>query len=239
MNHKVCYASVAGPANRELGVNKQDATMIRKMPSGVLLVVCDGLGSRPKSELGARQACCAAKDSAAYLGTAINAHNLCESVHSNWLQLIAPETADDAATTCLLAHVSTEGNVILAQLGDGLILCRSNGRFTNITPERRLFSDQTFALSTKFNFSDWVVHESTLVEPGDGVVMMTDGISEDIDHNRLDAFFEEIRFQTFKMKTIQMRRWLTQQLNEWPTPGHSDDKSLAALFKGYDNDCSN
>lgn len=238
MNSEVCYASVAGPANRERGLKKQDAAMVRRTASGVLIVVCDGLGSRSKSDFGALQACRAVREAAAGMNPVSDGYTFCQSVHSKWLEMIAPVATEDAATTCLLAHVNSAGKAFLAQLGDGLILCRSNGKFVNVTPERHGFSDQTFALSEDYNFKEWVIHECELVIPDDGIVLMSDGISEDLDHERLEEFFEEIRMQTFKRKSSPMRRWLTQQLHEWPTPGHSDDKSIAAFFRGWGNDRS-
>lgn len=226
---RTCCASVAGPGNRARGVAKQDAAMVRRLASGLLLVVCDGLGSRSESANGARQACCAVK--AAFTASPPPRDNaLCESVHSNWVRRVTAESAEAAATTCLFSYVEAGGNATVAQLGDGVILCRSQGRFTNLTPERSGFSNQTLALSGVFTAGEWLVHRCALTEPGDGIIMMTDGISEDIDHGRLEEFFEEIRNQTFSRRSPAMGRWLTQQLHEWPTPGHSDDKSIAAVF---------
>lgn len=210
--------------------------MVRRISSGVLIAVCDGLGSRPKSDLGAQQACRAVRDVFDGIRPAPDGYTLCASVQTAWLQRVRLETAEATATTCLFAHVSAAGKATIAQLGDGLVLCRSRGLFINVTPERRGFSNQTLALSDDFDPTEWVIHNYDLAAPGDGIVMMTDGLSEDIDHERLEDFFEEIRIQTFNKKTKTMRRWLTQQLHDWPTPGHSDDKSIAAFFWGCDND---
>lgn len=226
---RTCCASVAGPGNRARGMAKQDAAMVRRLASGVLLVVCDGLGSRFQSANGARQACCAVR--AVFAASAPPCDNvLCESVHRHWVERVTAESAEAAATTCLFSYVEAGGNATVGQLGDGMILCRSRGRFTNLTPERSGFSNQTLALSGDFTAGEWLVHRCVLAEPGDGIVIMTDGISEDIDHGRLEEFFEDVRNETFSRRSRAMGRWLTHQLHEWPTLGHSDDKSIAAVF---------
>ena len=217
-------------------MSKQDAAMVRRISSGILIAVCDGLGSRPKSDFGAQQACRAVRDVFDGTSPIPVGYTLCESIQTAWLHRVRFETAEATATTCLFAHVNAAGNATVVQLGDGLILCRSRGKFINVTPERRGFSNQTLALSDDFDPREWVIHNCELVAPGDGIVMMTDGISEDIDHERLEAFFEEIRIQALNKNNKAMRRWLTQQLHDWPTPGHSDDKSIAAFFRGCDND---
>lgn len=224
-------ASVAGPANKEQGISKQDSAMLRFTPLGPLLVVCDGLGSRPKSGIGAQKACLAVLDTLICVEQEFNYYSLCETIFKKWINRIHPENADLSSTTCLLALVGKEGKSLIVQLGDGLVICRSRGKFINLTPERSGFSNQTFALSETFDFNEWLICECDLAMPGDGIILMTDGLSEDIDSDRYEELFDEIRFQTFKRKSRPMRRWMTQQLHEWPTPGHYDDKSIAAIFR--------
>lgn len=229
---RVCIfgASVIGPGNRERGEPKQDAVMLRGLADGWLGVVCDGLGSHPRSAWGARQACRAARNAIAAKAD-FDPEAVCASLHANWLCSLAPVNPQEAGTTCLFAYVDTAGRALCAQIGDGLVVCRSKGVIRRITPVRSGFSDHTEAMGETFRPEEWIVHENYLLQPGDGILMMTDGVSDDIRPDAVEGFFEEVRLQGCNRGRRMMRRWLTQQLHEWPTAHHSDDKTIAGIFR--------
>ena len=54
--------SVIGPGHIINGQPNQDSTLVKRVPSGWLAVVCDGMGSKPHSDVGSRLACLAAFD---------------------------------------------------------------------------------------------------------------------------------------------------------------------------------
>jgi len=230
-NYNVFCSSVIGPANRERGYEKQDAVMLRRVRSGWLAVVCDGLGSRKKSAWGARQACRAVKSAIENITLWFDEQEFCELVQQFWLNYIKPEKATDASTTCIVAYIDDFGCFNIAQLGDGLVLCKSDGELHVVTPERQSFSDQTCAMSNELSVENWSFYEGEIKRAGDGIVLMTDGVSEDIDSQRFVDFFTTLYEDTYKLKRRTMSRNITQQLHDWPTQGHSDDKSLAGIFR--------
>jgi hypothetical protein len=57
---------------------------------------------------------------------------------------------------------------------------------------------------------------------------MTDGISEDL--VLADQFVPYLIMTMGKMSRRRGKKWLRKQLENWPTPGHTDDKTLALIF---------
>lgn len=205
--------------------------MLRALTDGWLGVVCDGLGSHSRSAWGARQACRAVRSAIAETDFGTHPEAICTSVHAGWLRSLAPVSAQEAGTTCLFAYLDRAGRGLCAQLGDGLMVCRSRGEFRRLSPLRSGFSDHTEALSETFRSEEWRVHETHLLEPGDGILMMTDGVSDDIHPGSIEAFFDEVRLEGCSKNRRMMRRWLTRELHEWPTAHHSDDKTIAGIFR--------
>ncbi|GFM49991.1 hypothetical protein PSCICE_12580 [Pseudomonas cichorii] len=132
-------------------------------------------------------------------------------------------------TTCLWAWVDASGQGAAGQVGDGLLLVRNQGVFQVITDQRQGFGNQTNTLAQ----SGTQGYYSTVLElsqPGDGVLLMTDGISDDLIPEQLEPFFDAIYQRQLRCSKRRMRRWLTGELLDWSTPRHGDDKSIAGIF---------
>lgn len=222
--------SVRGPAHQQDNVPNQDAAFSRGMRKGHIAAVCDGLGSRAFSDKGAQNA-------VAILHAVLKMHQSCKLsplTLSQKLQQLWIESYKGMhspfETTCLWAWCDAQGQLKAAQAGDGLLLIRCNGQFRVLTAERDSFSNQTITLA-QAKEHDWVVIQSNFTQEGDGVILITDGISDDLLAEQLEGFFDAI-FQ--KIKRYNKRRcksWLQKELNGWQTPKHADDKSIAAIFR--------
>jgi hypothetical protein len=116
-------------------------------------------------------------------------------------------------------------------LGDGLLVYRAGGRFGVLGPERTGFSNQTEALGISSSWADWQVARLRLSAPGDGVVLMTDGISDDLVQSRREAFLEMLRSECGRRSRRRSRTWLRRHLEAWPTEAHGDDKTIAMIFR--------
>jgi serine/threonine protein phosphatase PrpC len=231
MRFVACGASVIGPRHLDLREPNQDALALAGWRSGWIAAVADGLGSRSRSDLGARRAC---QVSRRILRAAPRRFDLTATlplIHQKWLEAIEPTTPRDAATTLLLVRVSAEGEIHAAQLGDGLLLVKRGGEFCRITPERTAYGNQTWALESAHMHEKWSTAEGLLTEPGDGVVLMTDGVADDLEPGQLADFFDALYQDLITRNRRRGRRWLQSELDDWATPLHSDDKTLVAIFR--------
>ena len=229
---KAFGVSVIGPVHLLSHASNQDAFSVHGRKGGWTVAVCDGVGSCVHSDIGANAASKAVQavlreNNMLHSGDVTNAH-----IHARWLQHIKPYAVHEVATTCLYSQVLPSGETIVGQLGDGLILYRENGVFHQLTLNRKGYGNQTAALWKQHTPEQWLNTRFTLQKPGDGVILMTDGISDDLIADALPAFFEVIYKTALHCSRRRAKRWLQKELSDWATPKHGDDKTLAAIFRG-------
>lgn len=229
-------ACVTGPAHAQAGEAGQDALALRGWRGGWIAAVADGLGSRQHSGIGARLAVQAAQRVArqwprdAWLD--LPARECVTQMYRQWLAAVPWADRGCAATTLIWLVCDAQGRARLWQLGDGLVLCRLGGRVQVLTPERPGFGNQTRALGIHRAWSDWHTASFALQAPGDLVMLMTDGVSDDLQAAGLEGFAATVHQQLTPRSRRQGRRWLTHELQHWATPLHADDKTMAVVFKG-------
>lgn len=228
MRFAVGGASVPGPAHILDDIPNQDALCVSGCSGGWCIAVADGLGSRPLSHLGSNKAVQQfrrlARSQADILPEQVGL-----KLQEEWLAHFGANYSL-YETTCLWAKVDAQGRGLAGQVGDGLLLVRSRGEFRVITEQRQGFGNQTETLAQ----TDPAAISSLqfdLVFPGDGVLLMTDGISDDLIFEQLEPFFEAIYRRQIRSSKRQMRQWLTRELNGWSTPLHGDDKTLVGIFR--------
>lgn len=221
-------ASVIGPAHLQDNLLNQDAFNVYGVNGGFFAAVADGLGSRALSHIGSRNAIRLAR-------RAIKQHQsaspqmVMSHLKTQWL--VANEANfREFDTTCLWTHVSDTGMLKLAQVGDGLVIVKSAGIFRVLTPKRDGFANQTYTLGLAES-EQWMCCQIQLSQPGDGVLLMTDGISDDLVPEQLEQFFDAIFRRAMRLSKRAMRRWLERELAQWSTPLHGDDKSLVGIFR--------
>ena len=223
--------SVKGPAHEAVGQPNQDAVGLWRHKGGWIATVADGLGSRPLSHIGSRAACQIARKMVTSAASLENPKSLISGIYRAWLSAL-PIPPAEAATTFLLAIAEVDGRATLAQIGDGLLMYRENGKFGILTEEREGFSNQTNAMGLSKAWTDWKSKQIKLEKPGDGIVLMTDGISDDLNWNALEGFFNKL-FREFRGRgPMKSKQWIKAELDNWPTPNHSDDKTIAMIWIG-------
>jgi hypothetical protein len=226
-----CATTVAGPRHIATGEPNQDACLIAGWRGGWIVAVADGLGSRPLSAIGSREACRAARRNLRNGLSSENVGSLLAGVHQDWIQAVSPRTADEVATTLIIGRIDRLGRGFIAQIGDGFALVRESGKFRCLTPPRAGFGNQTDALTADHRPDRWNSNTVKLTEPGDGIVLMTDGVGDDIEPDRLPDFLDALYGNVSRRSRRRGRRWLATELTDWATPMHSDDKSIAAVFR--------
>lgn len=222
--------SVRGPLHILEGKPNQDATLVKAVPTGWLAVVCDGMGSRPSSGKGAAVACKAVFDTVKASSFAIDGKDLIKSIYQLWLSYLGDTKPIDAVTTCLFCWVSHSGDARFFQLGDGMIIT-SELQTTNGTSVG--FGNETTGLGKSTKFSDWKVSSHNLAQI-EFVALLTDGISEDIQPDMEIDFVSHISNSITGKSKRQTKTWLKDELRNWATPNHTDDKSIALLVLEHD-----
>lgn len=222
-------ATVIGPAHIQDQLPNQDALLVSGVSGGYCISVADGLGSRSLSHLGSAAAVNLARQNVrtAYKD---NALEVSLTMHRAWLSFFNNDYKKHE-TTCLWAYVDSKGQGKTGQVGDGLILLRSNGIFKIISRQREGFGNQTITLSQAKDAINWDTDHFSLNKLGDGIVLMTDGISDDLIPEELEAFFDALYQRFCFSNKRKMKKWLTKELHAWSTPKHGDDKSIAMIFR--------
>lgn len=223
MKWLVAGASVIGQAHSWNNLPNQDACLYKKQNQHWIVSVSDGLGSKPYSQIGARQICQASQH---FWKNRLSIKQL----HQYWCESLEKIPPNQAACTLLTAYVSQNQAHIL-QLGDGVILVKSGGQVFCVTKQRDDYLNQTFCLNETLNLANWQTHTVPILQSGDGVILMTDGIADDIEPKHYANFFEAI-YETFKTRSHRrQKKWLKKELSDWGTPNSFDDKTLVAIFR--------
>jgi len=224
--------SVIGPGHITAGKPNQDAWAAYHHVWGDGIAVSDGLGSKSFSDFGSRAACLAvARAVHACRGKVELDHALLsEGIKSEWLSLIAPLDPRDCAATCLFAFCMDDKVVRMGRLGDGLgAIVKTDGSIELLSDDKSDgFSNITAALSPNVKENDW----HWLSRPEDecqSIVLCTDGVSDDL--SDVNGFVRQFSDAHRVFSSVSAARRAREALEKWPTPKHSDDKTIACLFR--------
>lgn len=225
-------ASVIGPGHVAAGVPNQDAWAAFHHEWGDGIVVSDGLGSKPFSDFGSRAACLAV---ARAIHSCIRIPELDRAVLTDrikrkWLSLIAPLSPRDCAATCLFAFRMSNGLILMGMLGDGLAaVVKVDGSVTSLSDDKAEgFSNITAALSPDIGSKEW--HWLSIREDEcRSILLCSDGVADDL--TDLNGFVAEFCAAHRGISSVSASRRAREMLTNWPTPRHSDDKTIAGLFQ--------
>jgi len=225
-------ASAVGPGHIATGTPNQDAWVSFHHAWGDGIAISDGLGSKPLSNFGSQAACLAVEQAfvACRNQTKIDHGFLSERIKTNWLSRIAPLEPHDCAATCLFALRLGDGTIRMGMLGDGLAaVLKVNGSVVSLTEDKSQgFSNITSALSPNNLSKDWL-HLSLQEEECDAILLCTDGVADDLEN--VDEFVKGYIESHRALSTLSANRHTRTMLENWPTPKHSDDKTIACLCK--------
>ncbi|MGB3976014.1 MAG: PP2C family serine/threonine-protein phosphatase [bacterium] len=224
-------ASVIGPGHIADKMPNQDSWAFFHRLWGDGIVVSDGLGSKPLSDLGSRAACLAVLYAAQRFSQNLDPDHtvLADLIKRKWMSFLEPLDPNDCAATCLFALRTNKGNIIVGVLGDGLAaIIKADGTVVLLTDDKSEgFSNITIPLSKNVTVKDWqwlTLPENDCLS----IVLCTDGVADDL-HNPND-FVKEFYDSYRKLSSTSASRRIRQMLENWPTPKHSDDKTIACLF---------
>lgn len=226
--------SVTGPLHVKKTIPNQDSWMARKYKWGDVIVVSDGLGSKAHSDYGSKIACLAVFEAAKSYQENPDANiiDILRLIHANWLVKIAPFTPSQCSATCLFA-MHHQGIVTLGRLGDGMIVAFGEVEGSDLIlsdNKQDSFSNYTDSLQEEFRPNQWEIMTIKSAECN-AIVLCTDGISDDLLPEKQIMFAQEVYTTYSDLKSEERIQDLKRWLNDWPVPGHTDDKTIACLFK--------
>ncbi|PIY00885.1 MAG: protein phosphatase 2C domain-containing protein [Hydrogenophilales bacterium CG_4_10_14_3_um_filter_58_23] len=225
-------ASVRGPGHVATGKPNQDAWASFHYAWGDGIVISDGLGSKPFSDVGSAAVCRAVVFSANACRdiTEIDHNSLSNCIKTNWLSFITPLEPRDCAATCLFALRLGDGAIHLGMLGDGLAAAvKANGTIVQLSEDKSQgFSNITAALSPNTSPKDWR-YLLLAEEECAAVLLCTDGVADDLDN--IEGFVKGFIEAHRSLAAVSANRHVREMLENWPTPKHSDDKTIVCLCR--------
>jgi len=227
-------ASVRGRSHIQQSRPNEDAWMGMSGAFGTAIVISDGMGSKPNARIGAQMACRAVRDALKPWAKSENAPvaTLLRLVHLFWGLRVLPQKEEDSAATCIFVAVLPSGEVTIAQLGDGIAAIRNaDGSLEILQGERQGFTNQTTGLGIAKTTKDWTVITKPALSPNAAILLATDGIADDLVTDRIGDFIHTLVTEFGSMAPTDRRHALHQDLRNWATPNHLDDKTLAVIWR--------
>lgn len=228
-------ASVIGPGHITTGKPNQDSWSAFRRSFCEGIVVSDGLGSKDYSHFGSSAACFAVERAA--FGMWVDESegpdgDFLDNVRDYWLEYIEPLEPRSAAATCLFALIYNS-KVWLGMLGDGCAAAvKNDGSVVYLSDDKTgSFSNMTESLSASVSPDKWrlICLEEDECQ---ALVLCTDGVSDDIvGGENLRGFIKGFAESKLDMATIAASRETKDMLENWPTPKHTDDKTIACLLR--------
>ena len=232
-------ASEIGPAHMASGKPNQDSWACFHHFGCDVLVVGDGVGSRDYSQLGSAAVCRAVDQvvsNRVFLGSPISLSDMdiraafLNDIRDAWIDAIQPLSGSEATTTCLFALRDGSGTIWVSVLGDGCAAAIMGDGTVRLLQENKedSFSNMTQSLMESTESSDWKMMD--VDEEGcRAVLLFTDGIADDLVD--IEGFAGGLVDSLCCLPAVLAASEAMSMLIDWPTPKHSDDKTLACLYK--------
>jgi len=224
---KLIKTSVIGPGHLSDNLPNQDAIGHFISNEYWAIVVCDGMGSRIHADIGSIIAIQSIKAVLKKSDFDAPSKTVIAEFYQHWLNTLKQRAIkpNDAVTTVLIAWGDHQGHFRFFQLGDGVI-CTTKTNYTKTLIDE--FSNLTTGLGLSKQYGDWTVGHGALSAQDNAILLMTDGISEDITEHC--DFTEALATYSSNRSPRRVKKHLKDMFVSWPTPFHTDDKSLAMVI---------
>ncbi len=223
-------ASIKGQTHVERKLPNQDSFIIKKKGSGYALSVCDGVGSHKFSKSGSKAACKAVlKTYGLYRKKEIQKEEIGNTIEKYYKKYVKSKFKKQAGTTCLFAFIYLNGEVVIGQAGDGLILLRVDDKFVAFKNKNDEFLNDVSCLDCNKNGTSWKIRNLKVDWSNNKriqIVLSTDGISEDIKPDKRETFMDYI------IEKSKEKHGIFKELEKWNVPGSNDDKTVVVFSWG-------
>ncbi len=226
--------SIIGPGHKNSNVPNQDFFIEKHTKIFDCVVVADGMGSRKNSQVAAKTICKSvikATESLIKQNNKFSIKKLITEIKKIFYNSLSYKKFKEDKTTCLIAlHIYNK--IFLCMLGDGLIaVVLNNNKIKKIVEDKsKSFSNITKTISKTMTLADWEIL-SVSDKKCKSILLCTDGISDDIVD--IDNFVIDFsnNFANNNISKKNKIKEISNLLINWPVPKHSDDKTIAYVYK--------
>jgi serine/threonine protein phosphatase PrpC len=221
-----------------IGIEKQinqDSFGTVETKNYLISVVADGLGSSKYSDLGSKMAILAVQKAIYEWRKLENKKReiLIQLIHFYWNLYISDRGYKrmECLTTCLFVYIDKkEKDILIGQLGDGLIYMKSDNNFFESSRDSEF--NYTKALGNSKNIKDWQIYNEKLELRNLKYFLATDGVSDDIMEDKREEFLDVMikKLQNIKFFSKKRNKVIEDILKNWHTKYHSDDKTITILW---------
>jgi len=218
--------SQIGPLHIKNNIPNQDSFIVKEYNWGIVGVVCDGLGSKKYSHIGSNALVKSIVQVSEVFDFSKDITLFEPLVFDEWKENINPYKEEETSTTLLFVIIKNS-KIYIGRVGDGAIAIFGKDSLL-IEEDKDSFTNYTTPFG-RDTLIEWEIYDEVEV---DSIVICSDGISEDIEHDKKLDFFStyllNYKNMNSKIRTKEIEKWL----ENWSVRGHTDDKTIVALIKG-------
>ena len=235
MKHEVIgYSSVRGTFHEKESLPNQDSYLVKRFKFGTLLVVSDGIGTHPHSDVGSPLVC-RSVSRAVQLWHEYHCDDirlLIPLLHSLWGMDVFPLPKNECGATCLFAFLSDNNLLYLGQLGDGNIYYSVGDEFALLKTKEDDFTNFTTGINCIRKFEDWSLTTVDVEDKTVKVCLMTDGVAETLVASRRNKFVRLLWKRLSEKNNIcERNNMINRLLEDWNPVNAGDDRTLVSYEK--------
>ena len=227
MEQIISYIQATVPGDKPDNLPNQDYIQVFENDTIFIGSVSDGLGSSLRSNDGARMACECVVDILKNENSEVDLNTLSDKITKQWQHLVEQNNGliRDYRTTNSFVSVFKKEKIILAgQLGDVMISLRIDGLFRHFETTQKEFSNETDCLGSGKN-ERYKIAKYEFGHSFDFLIA-TDGISDEIDPLKLEAFQNYLKGKFQNVSTDKRNIELQSEIENIMDDKNNDDKSL-------------
>ncbi len=206
----------------------QDAVKTKCYGFGCVMALADGVGSHKFSRFGSRAIVQSVHRSFIdYVKGAFEDTYLAKNIRNHFKIRVPGKYQSQSATTCIFsAYLYGEG-LFLGQIGDGLCIYSIDGNNYILTEKEDSFSNIVCPFNVLSDDNKWIISfiPEEKIKRELNVLLLTDGLSEDVLKGKEFIFMKGIKDEMFKKSAKNTSNILKYMIKTWPVPMSSDDKS--------------
>lgn len=201
----------------------QDYFYLNNDTNSIIVCVADGLGSSKLSHRGAERAVVIMSD---VLQNIENFDDLASTFKDKWKDIIHNDYS--LYDTTIKFFQLRKDCIYYGGIGDGLTIFKHDSHFTK-SHNTNSFTNQTESINSPSYVQEFKQNTSLNCN-FEGLMMATDGISEDIDENQIENMLNQV-IKQLQNDVDNFVNNMIELINEWPVKTNHDDKTIVFLIK--------